>query len=86
MATPTSARKTVLVLMSFSAGITFAGRLIDGKDFRPRLLIGALFVAIVLTMMSDGAPGISSGLAVIIFMTVLATSGPQVLGKLQRTL
>ena len=86
MATPASARKTVLVLMTFSAGITFAGRLIDGKDFRPRLLIGALFVAIVLSMISNSAPGIASGLAVIIFMTVLATSGPQTLGKLQRNL
>ena len=85
-ATPASARRTVIALMAFSAGMTFAGRLIDGNGFRPRLLVGAFFATIVLSMVADGAPKLASGFAVVIFMTVLATSGPQVLGKVNSLL
>ncbi len=78
-------RRTIVPLIFIAAGITVAGRLAHGEAPRPRIIVGALIVAVMLTAISDVAPGLGTGFAVVIFLTALLTAGPDVVSRFNPT-
>ena len=73
--------RMIIPLVVGAAALTFVGRVRKGEQLRPRLFLGALIVAIGLSVISDFAPKVANGLAVIIFMTAAAIAGPDAVVK-----
>ncbi len=82
MTTPASARRWVLVSFTLAAGTTVAARVIDGEEVRPRVIVGAVAGAVMLSLLADGAPRLAAGFATVLAITAFTTNGATVLGRL----
>lgn len=75
--TTVEAKRMVLGGVALSTGVA-VGRWTQGKTKvpLPSIFIGALFAGITLSMMSEFAPGVAGGMALILLIAALTSMGP----------
>lgn len=82
MTTSAGARRWVLMSFTLAAGTTVAARVIEGEEVRPRVLVGAVAGAVMLSLLADGAPKLAAGFATVLAITAFTTNGATVLERL----
>lgn len=73
--TDLKARQIVVVSLAASGVLASVREIRQGHAPRVRILAGVFLSAVVLAMISEAAPDVAAGIALIVFVTAILTSG-----------